>query len=97
MALPCCACSFSYVDSSGNHHVIGLVDVAIRPAADARTLAGSVVDVTSVGLIVSSTAQGGYVSLGYNREATAALRDNALVIGNPVNLERAARMSKEQQ
>jgi hypothetical protein len=77
-------CAFSYTDANGDRHAIGLVDITVRAPAAAETLAGDVVEVTSLGLSVGQNAQGGFVTAGFNRQTTAALRDNALVLGNPV-------------
>lgn len=79
-----CGCALTYFDSEGNQHVIGLVDITIRASAAPETLAGDVVDVTSLGISIGQNAQGGYFTAGFNRQATAALRDNALVLGNPI-------------
>jgi hypothetical protein len=48
--------------------------------------AGDVVDVTSAGISVGSTPQGGFLTLGYSRQVTAALRNNVLVLGDPLAL-----------
>jgi hypothetical protein len=77
-------CAFSYTDTNGDRHAIGLVDITIRAPAAPETLAGDVVEVASFGLSVGQNAQGGYVTAGFNRQTSAVLRDNALVIGNPV-------------
>jgi hypothetical protein len=88
LILTCQGCALNYTDESGDHHAIGLLDIVIRPYAASQTFAGSVVEVTSFGLSVGRTEQGGYLTAGYNREATVALRDNALVLGNPITLLR---------
>ena len=80
----CQSCAFSYTDADGNRHMLGLVDITVHSPAAPETFAGNVVDVAAIGLIASVTAQGGYIALGYSHEATAALRDNVLVIGDPV-------------
>ena len=85
LALQCQGCSLSYNDSQGNRHVVGLVDVTIHAPAAPTTFAGDVVDLKSIGLVVSQTAQGGYVSIGYSHEVSANLRDNALIIGDMVH------------
>jgi hypothetical protein len=79
-----CGCSFSYVDAQGDQHVLGLVDYTVHAPGDPNTLAGNVLEVTSVGISVGQNAQGGYLTAGYNRQTTAALRDNAALLGNPV-------------
>jgi hypothetical protein len=77
-------CAFTYTDANGDRHAIGLVDITIRAPAAPETLAGDVVEITTLGLSVGQNVQGGYLTAGFNRQATAALRDNALVLANPV-------------
>jgi hypothetical protein len=84
-------CAFTYTDANGDRHAVGLLDVTVRAPPAPETLAGDVVEVTSLGLSIGQTAQGGYLTAGYNRQTTAALRDNALVIGNPVAALSASR------
>jgi hypothetical protein len=83
LILPCQACALSYADVNGDRHTIGLVDITVHSPGAPETFAGDVVEVTALGFILSKTAQGGYLALGYSHEATAALRDNVLVLGNP--------------
>lgn len=83
-------CAVVYDDANGTKHIIGLANVEIRPPADDRTIAGEVVDVTIIGIAVYNTETHGGVVLGYSQEAIASIRDNALVIGNPLQ---AIRMS----
>jgi hypothetical protein len=84
MAASVAGCAVVYTEADGTKHIIGLANVEIRPPADPRTIAGEVVDTTVIGLgIYNTEAQGGFV-LGYGRDVTAAIRDNALVIGNPL-------------
>src|SRR5438552_6597146 len=84
-------CAFTYPDANGDRPAVGLLDVAVRAPAARETFAGDVVEVTSLGLSIGQTAQGGYLTAGFNRETTAALRDNALVLGNPVTALSATR------
>jgi hypothetical protein len=84
-------CAFSYTDANGDRHVIGLVDYTVRAPAAPETLAGDIVEVASIGISIGQNAQGGYFTAGFNRQTTAALRDNALVIGNPITALSAAR------
>jgi hypothetical protein len=83
-AIALCGCALSYTDANGDRHAIGLLDMTIRAPTAPETLAGDVVEITSLGLSVGQNAQGGYLTAGFNRQTTAALRDNALVLGNPV-------------
>lgn len=81
------ACSYSYTDEAGNRRVIGLVDMTVAPGGEGGTFAGNVVDVTTVGVAAAQNAQGFHLSLGYTRDTTAAIRDNALVAGNPLAVQ----------
>ena len=86
-------CAFTYTDANDDRHVIGLVDITVRAPVVPETLAGDVVETTSLGLSIGQNAQGGYLTAGYNRQTTAALRDNTLVIGNPVTALSGTRRS----
>jgi len=93
------ACSYSYTDEAGNRRVIGLVDMTIAPGGDDASFAGTVVDVTTVGVAAAQNAQGFHLSLGYARDTTAAIRDNALVTGNPLAARTllSARLSSDEK
>lgn len=78
-------CAISYVDADGAQHVLGLVDLALRPPSSSQTFAGDVVDLRSLGVVASKTPQGGYLSVGYSRQVLATLRDDALVVGDPLS------------
>jgi len=77
-------CAFTYTDANGDRHTLGLVDITVRAPAAPETLAGDVVEITSLGVSIGQNAQGGFITAGFNRQTTATLRDNALVLGNPV-------------
>ena len=78
-------CAYSYVDEDGSRRVIGLVDMRISEE-HGPTVAGSLVDIRTVGVSVLENAQGMSLTVGYGREVTAALRDHALVQGQPMQL-----------
>ncbi|MGD9615343.1 MAG: hypothetical protein AB7H90_09360 [Alphaproteobacteria bacterium] len=78
------ACAISYIDANGDQHAIGLLDIVVRSPSAPETLAGDVVEITSLGLSVGQNAQGGFITAGYSRQTTAALRDSAFVLGNPI-------------
>jgi hypothetical protein len=78
------ACSYSYVDEDGARHVFGLVYLEIEPTEDNETLAGSVFDITSVGVAYHSTHESSSFTVGYSRSVTAGLRNHVLVKGNPL-------------
>lgn len=73
-------CAAHYTDANGAQHVVGLVDMVIRPA-DSRNLAGSIVDVRSVGLSYLHYEDRGGIGLGYQHVTIASLRDNAVALG----------------
>lgn len=85
IALPCQACAFSYTDANGDRHTVGLVDITVHAPGAPQTFAGDVIDVASIGLTAGRTAQGAYITLGYSHEVSAVLRNNALVVGNPLH------------
>ena len=81
-------CSYSYTAEDGARRMIGFVDITIRPAEDAPNIAGQVIDLQSVGLSYNQTAAGQNVTLGYSHEKVGFLRNNALVLGNPIAIDR---------
>ena len=77
-------CAIAYRDESGAMHAIGLLDVTTRAPNIESAVAGDVVEVTTVGLALLRSDDGDRLTLGYNRQASARLKDNVFVIGNPV-------------
>jgi hypothetical protein len=92
-AVGAAGCAFTYTDANGDRHTLGLVDITVRAP---ETLAGDIVEVTSLGVSIGQNAQGGYLTAGYNRQTTAALRDHALVLGNPITALFANRNNKKE-
>ena len=80
------ACSISWQEADGSRRVLGFVSLRLTDAADHPTFAGTAVTMTTIGLGVVATDAETIVNLGYLNIATANLRDNVLVIGNPLNL-----------
>lgn len=78
------ACSMSFEDGQGGRRIIGFVDLTVTPAPEGTPVAGEVIDLTTVGLAIASTAQGGHLSFGYTRDVVATLRDDSLVLGDPL-------------
>jgi hypothetical protein len=89
-------CAYSYIGADGARHVFGFVDLTIKSAADSTRFAGDVVDVTTIGASYMQTPQGGSITLGYSRNVTAALRDNAFVTGDPLTASQFISLSKGQ-
>src|SRR4051812_33370080 len=77
-------CAVVYDDSDGTKHIMGLANVEVRPPGSGVTIAGDVIDVKIIGLGIYMTQAYSGVVVGYSREISAAVRDNALVLGNPL-------------
>jgi hypothetical protein len=75
-------CSLTYTDGAGRKHVLGLVHMTIAPSEGPT--AGDVIGVQTLGLTVYQTPIHSGLALGWHSERTAALKNNALVIGNPI-------------
>lgn len=84
LALISGGCAYSYVDGDGTQHVIGLVSLEIRSTDDSQTLAGNVVDVTSVGVAYLAVPNNTSVTIGYSRTVAATIRNHSFVLGNPL-------------
>ena len=59
------ACAYSYVDSDGTRHIIGLVNMQIKPTENSKTFAGDVFDITSVGVAYHSASESTSFTVGY--------------------------------
>jgi hypothetical protein len=81
LALPG-GCSLTYMDEAGRKHVLGLVHMTVAPSEGPT--AGDVVGVQTLGLSIYQTPIHSGIALGWHSEKTAALKNNALVIGNPI-------------
>ena len=86
-ALLLSGCAVSYVDDDGSRHIIGFANIVIPPADRAMPTAGNVIDLTTVGLSFNDMPDGQSLTLGYSRAVTATLKDNSLVLGNPLVIE----------
>ncbi|MBI2372111.1 MAG: hypothetical protein HYV08_18085 [Deltaproteobacteria bacterium] len=72
-------CSFTYVDSRGATHVLGLVKLTIEPPWNREELGAESVQIRSVGISVYSTPLHTGVVIGYNHETLTAVHNNAAV------------------
>jgi hypothetical protein len=81
-------CTYTVTHADGGRRLVGLMLVDIQPAPDAGTFAGQVVDVTTIGVALNRNPAGSTVALGFNRETTGFLRDNAMVLGDPTAVRR---------
>jgi len=69
-------CAFSYVDQTGNRHVLGLVHAQL-PAENGRP--GGVVRLSSVGLSVVQSDIATEMTLGYSAATLVGVRENSCV------------------
>lgn len=86
-ALSVGGCAVSYVGDDGSRHIIGFARIVIPPPDSAMPTAGNVIDLTTVGLSLNDMPDGQSLTLGYSRAVTATLKDNSLVLGNPLAIE----------
>lgn len=82
---PAAGCAAVTVEEDGSRQIVGLVAMRLAPAADATAIAGQVTDVSALGLALYSSPVQQAVVLGYSRERLAAVRNHALVLGNPLS------------
>ena len=81
---PAAGCAAVTVEEDGSRRIVGLVAMRLAPPADATAIAGEVTDVSALGLALYSSPIQHALVLGYSRERLAAVRDHALVLGNPL-------------
>jgi hypothetical protein len=74
LALTSQGCSFSYVDSQGYKHVMGLVDVKMKISpSDPNPDRAENIDVTSVGISFYTNPLNSGLAIGYNQESVTVL------------------------
>jgi hypothetical protein len=83
-------CAVSYVDDDGTRHIIGFASIVIPPPDRHEPTAGNIIDLTTIGLSLNDMPDGQSITLGYSRAVTATLKDNALVLGNPLAIKEQA-------
>ena len=82
-------CAYKYRDDAGAEHIVGLVNMKILPVPDANVHAGKIIDLTTYGITLIRNDEGAVVSIGYNRERKAVIKNHKLLIGNLFDLEPA--------
>ncbi len=87
LALTSQGCSFSYVDSQGYKHIMGLVDVKIKnPSSDSKSNRAENIDVTSVGIAFYTNPLNSGLAIGYNREGVTVLNgSNCIAVADDSN------------
>ena len=78
-------CAYHFVDTNGNQRIVGFVDIETKLANNSAEFAGELVKLQTFGLLVSSNPVGSSMALGYDSEVFAQLKNNSLVVGNPLN------------
>lgn len=80
-------CSYTYMDSNGSMHVIGLVDMSFEEEGGEDQVAGNSVGITTLGLSIFSTPLHTGFALGYNQENLTSLRQNVAIYPDPANTD----------
>lgn len=75
-------CAHTYLDSAGNRHVIGWVDLTL-PAAAAKDKGADWIRLRTIGLAYSSTDIGNAIEFGYSDNTLAVIRNNSCVLLDP--------------
>jgi hypothetical protein len=75
LALACTACAHTYIDATGNRHIVGLVNLTLP--ADSTAAAGDWVRMRTIGLSISRTDIASSIDLGYSDNTLAIIRDNS--------------------
>jgi len=71
-----CSCSYQYLDATGNHNVIGLVNISTNTNLLNQTCQINNVEVTTIGLGAVSLPSHGSLALGYSKNATTIVTNN---------------------
>ncbi len=75
-------CAVNYIDDEGVKHVVGIVNMQIKPFTTVDRSVIESVHIQTVGFLVYSTAIQRGIALGYSSEHLATVYDN-VVVGNP--------------
>ena len=59
-------CAISYIDSEGNHNMVGFMNVTMQGVENDKLKAGDKIEVTNVGILLSNGPLYSGVSVGYN-------------------------------
>ena len=74
------SCAMSYIDDDGNHRIIGLVNITLNRPVDSDLVAGDKVEIESIGVMYSKTALHHGLTVGYGRETTVVLKNDAITL-----------------
>ena len=73
-------CAISYIDSEGNHNMVGFMNITMQGVENDKLKAGDKIEVTNVGILLSNGPLYSGVSVGYNKESTTSIKNDALVL-----------------
>jgi len=71
-------CSYTYVDETGRINAIGIMHVTV-PEKHAG-IAGTFVDLTTLGIAITSGPDTSSLSIGYNRDIIGSIKDDSAVL-----------------
>ena len=71
-------CAISYIDSEGNHNMVGFMNITMQGVENDKLKAGDKIEVTNVGILLSNGPLYSGVSVGYNKESTTSIKNDAL-------------------
>lgn len=77
-------CAAVWSDASGARHTVGLVWMTTKPGPPNASVAGEVTSVTTLGANLTLTEEDHSLSVGYRSAKAASIKNNALVLGNPI-------------
>jgi hypothetical protein len=75
-------CAISYIDSEGNHNMVGFMNITMQGVENDKLEVGDKIEVTNVGILLSNGPLYSGVSVGYNKESTTSIKNDALVLIN---------------
>lgn len=81
------SCSKTTVHDDGSVTMAGLMHVTIKSTEAPETFAGNVIDTRSIGVSIYQSELSSGLTIGTNRVSVAALKNNVLVTGDPINIK----------
>ena len=72
-------CSYTYTDTDGVTHIIGLVKVDVKTNVNSNKIGANATQITTIGLSVTKTPANSAFTLGYNRAAIAVVHNDSCI------------------
>lgn len=79
-------CAISYVDDEGQKRIIGLVNLTLSNKGGDQ--GADKVEVTSIGILLSSNPVSTGLSAGYTKEVTMKIHNNALIFMDDIKKDK---------